>query len=114
MLIHFPADFGQNGSKKERQAEWLALEAWAKSGKVRQIFPPFLPFFHHVLLIVNMNHIITYIYMCVYTAINRKKDVEIIQFTCCFRMGEARAIGVSHYCRRQLDDVLEAGFLCMS
>jgi len=56
MLIHFPADFGKNGSKKERQEEWLALEAWAKSGK-------------------------------------------------------ARAIGVSHYCRRQLDDVLEVATL---
>eukprot|EP00931_Biecheleriopsis_adriatica_P087454 TRINITY_DN61919_c0_g1_i1.p2 TRINITY_DN61919_c0_g1~~TRINITY_DN61919_c0_g1_i1.p2 ORF type:complete len:341 (-),score=81.59 TRINITY_DN61919_c0_g1_i1:78-947(-) len=52
MLIHFPAAFGANGSKKERQEEWKALEAWAKSGK-------------------------------------------------------ARAIGISHYCRRQLDDVLE-------
>ncbi|CAE7838968.1 P100/11E [Symbiodinium sp. CCMP2592] len=52
MLIHFPADFGKNGSAKERQTEWTALENWAKSGK-------------------------------------------------------ARAIGVSHYCRRQLDDVLK-------
>lgn len=52
MLIHFPADFGKNGSKKERQVEWTALEAWAKSGK-------------------------------------------------------ARAIGISHFCRRQLDDILE-------
>mmetsp|Transcript_37247 Transcript_37247/g.69490 ORF Transcript_37247/g.69490 Transcript_37247/m.69490 type:complete len:324 (-) Transcript_37247:95-1066(-) len=52
MLIHFPADFGKNGSAKERQTEWKALEDWAKSGK-------------------------------------------------------ARAIGVSHYCRRQLDDVLK-------
>jgi len=52
MLIHFPADFGKNGSKKDRQIEWKALEAWAKSGK-------------------------------------------------------ARAIGISHYCRRQLDDILE-------
>ncbi|CAJ1461231.1 unnamed protein product [Effrenium voratum] len=52
MLIHFPADFGKNGSKQERQKEWLALEAWAKAGK-------------------------------------------------------ARAIGISHYCRRQLDDLLE-------
>lgn len=52
MLIHFRADFGKNGSRKERQVEWKALEAWAKSGK-------------------------------------------------------AKAIGISHYCRRQLDDILQ-------
>lgn len=52
MLIHFPAAFGANGSKKERQEEWKALEAWAKSGK-------------------------------------------------------ARALGVSHYCRRHVEDVME-------
>lgn len=52
MLIHFPAAVGANGSKKERQTEWKALEAWAKSGK-------------------------------------------------------ARAIGVSHYCRRHVEDVME-------
>eukprot|EP00440_Ansanella_granifera_P020046 gb/GFBE01021778.1/.p1 GENE.gb/GFBE01021778.1/~~gb/GFBE01021778.1/.p1 ORF type:complete len:334 (+),score=86.73 gb/GFBE01021778.1/:1-1002(+) len=52
MLIHFPADFGAKGSKKERQTEWKALEAWAKSGK-------------------------------------------------------ARALGVSHYCQRHIEDVLE-------
>ena len=25
---------------------------------------------------------------------------------------EARAIGISHYCRRQLDDILEVGVIC--
>lgn len=52
MLVHFPATWGGEGGKAARQAEWRALEAFAKAGK-------------------------------------------------------ARAIGVSHYCRRHVEDVLE-------
>ena len=52
MLIHFPATWGGLGGKVLRQAEWKALEAFAKAGK-------------------------------------------------------AKSIGVSHYCRKHLDDILE-------
>lgn len=51
MLLHWPAD-----GAKARQAQWLALEAWAKAGK-------------------------------------------------------ATAIGISHYCRRHLDDILAVATL---
>lgn len=54
MLVHFPATWEGEGGKAKRQAEWRALQAFAKAGK-------------------------------------------------------ARSIGVSHYCRRHLDDVLELG-----
>lgn len=50
MLLHFPADFSGKGGDL-RKEQWLALEAWAKSGK-------------------------------------------------------ARAIGISHYCQRQTEDIL--------
>jgi len=52
MLVHFPATWSGTGGKAMRQAQWRAMEAFAKAGK-------------------------------------------------------ARAIGVSHYCKRHLDDVLE-------
>ena len=52
MLVHFPATWGGEGGKAARQAEWRALEAFARAGK-------------------------------------------------------ARAIGVSHYCRRHIEDLLE-------
>jgi len=52
MLVHFPATWGGEGGKASRQAEWKALETFAKAGK-------------------------------------------------------AKAIGISHYCKKHLDDVLE-------
>ena len=52
MLVHFPATWGGEGGKAARQAEWRALEAFARAGK-------------------------------------------------------ARAIGVSHYCRRHIEDLLD-------
>lgn len=52
MLVHFPATWGGVGGKAMRQAEWKALETFAKAGK-------------------------------------------------------AKAIGISHYCKKHLDDVLE-------
>jgi len=52
MLIHFPSDFSGKGGPSARREEWLALEAWAKTGK-------------------------------------------------------ARAIGVSHYCQRQAEDIMK-------
>ena len=52
MLVHFPASWSGVGGKAMRQAQWRAMEAFAKAGK-------------------------------------------------------ARSIGISHYCRKHLDDVLE-------
>ena len=52
MLVHFPAAWSGEGGKALRQAEWKALETFAKAGK-------------------------------------------------------AKAIGISHYCQKHLDDVLE-------
>jgi len=52
MLVHFPATWSGTGGKASRQAEWRAMEAFAKAGK-------------------------------------------------------ARAIGISHFCKKHLDDILE-------